>query len=103
VQRSSSTTALATIVREIVGKLISSIPDYIIKGMTAFVRWYFHLGMIGMVLATCCIAIAVILIGPILGLPSSVQDQIRGFLEPALVLLFLAAIFLGMIRGGKHS
>ena len=102
-QRSSSTSAFATIVHEILGKLVSSIPDYIIKGMTALLRWYFHLGMIGMVLATCCIAIAVILIGPIVGLPSSVQDQVRAFLEPALVLLFLAAIFLGMIRGGKHS
>ena len=100
---SSSTAVIATIAREVMGKLISSIPDYIVKAMKAFLRWYFHLGVVGMIVATCGIAIAVILIGPILGLPSSVQDDIRHFLEPVLVLLFLAAIFLGMIRGGKRS
>jgi hypothetical protein len=94
---------IATVLREVAGKLIRSIPDYIIKAMTGLLRWYFGLGMIGMIMATCGVAIAVIVFGPIFGVPSHAQNDIRGFLEPVLVLLFLAAIFLGLIRGGGGS
>jgi len=100
---SNPPSVIATVLRDVAGKLIRSIPDYIIKAMTGFLRWYFRLGMIGMIMATCGIAIAVIVLGPILGVPSRAQQDIRGFLEPVLVLLFLAAIFLGLIRGGRHS
>jgi hypothetical protein len=98
---SNAMAVLATIAREVLAKLLRSIPDYVIKAMTAFLRWYFRLGMIGMILATSGIVVAVILVGPILGVPAKAQDDMRGLLEPVVVLLFLVAIFLGMIRGGR--
>jgi hypothetical protein len=87
----------SSVVRDVISAALRSIPDYALKGVGAFLRWYFRLSMIGMLFVAAAAAVVVIIAGPAFGL--NVQHGITHVIGPVVALVFVCVLLFSVIRG----
>jgi hypothetical protein len=95
-------TVLAGLARELVAAFARSLPDYILKGFGALLRWYLRLRLASMFAVTRALAVGVVTASSALGLPPRIQEVIYRDLAPTLVLGLLAVILFGVIRSERR-
>jgi hypothetical protein len=90
------------VVRDVIAHLIKSIPDYALKALGAFFRWYSRLGLFAMFITTTIIGAAAISILGSMGFRSAELTKLQHVALGILVAWLLIVLIVGMIRPGRR-
>jgi hypothetical protein len=89
---------VSRVAREVISKILASIPDYIVKGLGAFLRWYWRLGMVAMFIVAAVIGAVVVSALPMIISSPASRASIQHTVETILVLWLLVVLIIGVIR-----
>jgi hypothetical protein len=93
---------VARVAREVISKIVVSVPDYIIKGLGAFLRWYWQLGTVAMFIVAAIIGAVAISALPMVISSPNVQASVQRTFETILVAWLLLVLLVGIIRPGRR-
>jgi hypothetical protein len=97
-----SSTAASRFAREVLAKLLGSLPDYTIKAIGAFLRWYWRLGMLPMFLVTAVMGAATLSVLPTIIPSETARLQAQHTVGALLVAWVLIVLIVGVIRPGRR-
>jgi hypothetical protein len=93
---------VSRVAREVISKILASIPDYIIKGLGALLRWYWRLGMVAMFIVAAVIGAAAVSALPMFITSPASRASIQHTVGTILVLWLLVVLIIGVIRPGRR-
>jgi hypothetical protein len=92
--------AVLRAVRGAIAHVLKSIPDYILKALGAFFRWYSRLSLVPMFITTAVIGVVAIVALGRIGIAGAQRTEVQHVIEGVLVAWFIVVLLVGMIRPG---